>query len=322
MFPLGRKAGRDLHPEMIEAVDFALSDAVETIAVETAPAAQARGLRLLADIAPGLPEALSGDLGLIETLLRAFVAKALARTQSGGITLRARPASHFADTRGQQAFLRLEVSDTGAGYGAEELSRLLGGGAEFPVAGEAAALALAQCRALAQAAGGDVGADSVEGLGCCYWAEIPVLVRDPAPLMPPVAIDDARLVVAGFGQRWTEGLRSIFKIAGLGLALWAVEEDDPVELAARLAVDAREPVLVLLRVGADVRNADELCRRLAATVRPRVLLACQEGQRMELEALHPPGVDAILTLPLRRQRLWQAIAAAMGRVEGAGPISR
>ena len=140
--------------------------------------------------------------------------------------------------------------------------------------------------------------------------------------MPPVAIDDARLVVAGFGQRWTEGLRSIFKIAGLGLALWAVEEDDPVDLASRLAVGAPQPVLVLLRVGTDVRGAGDLCRRLAATVRPRVLLACQECQRMELEALHPPGVDAILTLPLRRQRLWQAIAAAMGRGEEAGPVSR
>jgi hypothetical protein len=307
---------------MLEAADFALSDAVETIAVEIAPAAEARGLRLLADITPGLPEALSGNLGLIETLLRAFIAKALALTQSGGITLRARPASHFADVRGRQAFLRLEVSDTGAGYGAGELARLLGAGAKLPVAGDPAVLALAQCRAMAQAAGGDAGADSVEGLGCCYWAEIPVLVRDPAPLTPLVAIDDARLVVAGFGQRWTEGLRSTFKVAGLGLALWAVEEDDPVDLAARLAVGAPDPVLVLLRVGSDVPGAVELCMRLAGTVRPRVLLACQESQRAELEALHPPGVDAILPLPLRRQRLWQAIAVAMGRGEGTGPVSR
>ncbi|WP_445680627.1 hypothetical protein [Radicibacter daui] len=300
---------------MVGVVDFALSDAVEAIAVETAPAAEARGLRLLADIAPDLPEALSGDFAAIETLLRAFAAHALVRTEAGGISLRARPASHFAEAADGRSFLRLEVSDTGTGYTQEQLATLFTAGADGPVPAGPAALTLARCRVLARAAGGEAGADSIEGLGCCYWAEIPISVRDPSPLAPAIAIEDARLVVAGFGQRWTEGLRSTFKVAGLGLALWAVEDDDPVELAARLAVGAAEPVLVLLRVGAAVDDVGALCARLAAASKPAVILACQEGQRAALEASGLPGVSAIITLPLRRQPLWRAIALAMGRTE-------
>lgn len=298
---------------MVEVVDFALSDAVEAIAVESAPAAEVCGLRLLADIAPDLPEALSGDFATIETLLRAFVSHALVRTEVGGISLRARPASHFAEAAEGCFFLRLEVSDTGTGYTQEQLAALFTAGADGPVPAGPAALTLARCRVLARAAGGEAGADSIEGLGCCYWAEIPVSVRDPSPLAPTISIADARLVVAGFGQRWTEGLRSTFKVAGLGLALWAVEEDDPVELAARLAVGAIRPVLVLLRVGAEVSDVATLCARLVAASRPTVILACHEGQRTELAALGLPGVGVIITLPLRRQQLWQAIARAMGR---------
>jgi two-component system, sensor histidine kinase and response regulator len=309
---------------------FGLSDLVEGVAVEMVPFAEGQGLRLLADIYPDLPEALCGNIAVLQAVLRALIHHSLRLTRDGGITLRVRPPSHFAGhfaglaeapAEALHPFFRFEVSDTGDGYSADELAARLAQTEASPVALDAASppasLSLGQCRALCQSAGGEMGADSVEGLGCCYWAELPLEVRDPAPLAPTVIISDARLVVAGFGQRWTEGLRSTFKVAGLGLALWAVEEDDPVELAGRLVSPGNqsvsEPVVVLLRAASGIDAAAELCTRLAEASHPKVILACPEKDANALAALKLPGVSSIITLPLRRQRLWQSIATAMGR---------
>jgi len=153
-----------------------LADLVE----QTRPLAEARGLTLAAQIAPG-PSDLnpSGpsltayvDPDAMTQIVLNLLDNAIKYTASGRVRLSARPAGDKSDE------IRISVSDTGPGIPAEHLphlferfyrvdqarSRALGG----------AGLGLAIARELARAHGGDVTVHSVPGEGSTFTVHLPV----------------------------------------------------------------------------------------------------------------------------------------------------
>jgi signal transduction histidine kinase/ActR/RegA family two-component response regulator len=130
--------------------------------------AQARQLHVGAEIG-ALPTGLRGDPLRLQQALLNYASNAVKFTQRGNVTLRV----NCLESDGESALLRFEVQDTGIGVAPEALPRLF---LAFEQADSSTTrkyggtgLGLAITRKIAQVMGGDVGVDTVPGVGSTFW---------------------------------------------------------------------------------------------------------------------------------------------------------
>jgi PAS domain S-box-containing protein len=152
----------------LEQVPFSLRELLEQVRSLVAPQAQARGLQLLFDAVPE-PDALVGDPTRLRQALLNLVGNAIKFTTRGSVHVR---VQRIGGTAGR-ARLRFEVSDTGIGLSAEQVSRLF---QPFEQADASTTrrfggtgLGLAITRRLVAMMGGEVGAHGELGRGSCFW---------------------------------------------------------------------------------------------------------------------------------------------------------
>ena len=153
---------------LLEERDFELGQLFADVASLVSPAARAKGLRLNIDM-DHMPSRLSGDVTRLRQALLNYMNNALKFTESGSITLRAQLVEECEKT----LFARFEVEDTGIGVESDVLARL------FNIFEQADAsttrkyggsgLGLAITRRLAEAMGGQAGAESRPGVGSTFW---------------------------------------------------------------------------------------------------------------------------------------------------------
>ncbi|MDR7380633.1 sensor histidine kinase [Promicromonospora iranensis] len=151
--------------------DVDLAGVVRTCGDELGPAARGAGVSLTVT-APG-PAHVSGDRELLAQLVTSLLDGALKRTQRGGaVTVRVTTRAATPETTPEVV---IEVADTGAGLGPEELDRLgvrlyrsrgVEGGVEDGTGGALGiGVGLPVARAITDAHGGTLRADSPSGAG-------------------------------------------------------------------------------------------------------------------------------------------------------------
>ena len=104
----------------LEVTDFNLRHCVEDALKMFALRASEKGLALLCDLAPTLPERVRGDSGRLRQIILNLVGNAIKFTNSGEVALRAEPESR----EGDELTLRFTVSDTGIGIPQEKLESI------------------------------------------------------------------------------------------------------------------------------------------------------------------------------------------------------
>ena len=100
----------------LEAIEFDLRDCVEAALEMFAPQANEKGLELLCEIAPTLPEIVRGDSGRLRQIILNLVSNAIKFTDSGEVALKAELESKEQN----QLTIRFTVSDTGIGIPAQQ----------------------------------------------------------------------------------------------------------------------------------------------------------------------------------------------------------
>ena len=135
----------------MEAIDFSLRDTLEETLASLAPRAHGKGLELVDDVPPGVPDGLVGDPGRLRQIVVNLVGNAIKFTECGEIAVRAevagpaelarlppgdRPGDPHGlsdggpdggpdgDTRGDGVVLHFSVRDTGIGIPTDRLDRL------------------------------------------------------------------------------------------------------------------------------------------------------------------------------------------------------
>ncbi len=152
----------------LEATPFSLSTLVAGAAATFRPQAAAKGLSLVAAVAPGSADALVGDPTRVRQILYNLLGNALKFTAQGGVMLKARTEP----MREGRARVILSVEDTGVGMTAEQMARLFQPFAQADSSTTrrygGTGLGLSIVRRLARAMGGDATVQASPDIGSTF----------------------------------------------------------------------------------------------------------------------------------------------------------
>ena len=234
---------------VLEVTPFRLRElALGTARVLAARAAE-KGLEVLVDIAPEVPDALLGDPGRLRQVLLNLIGNAIKFTEHGEVTLRIA----LATTGKNPCRLRLAVIDTGIGIDHAKQSTI------FEAFGQADAsvtrrfggtgLGLTISREIVRLMGGELAVDSTPGAGSNFHFELEFPLAEDGDAGPPPAPE------AGIDSLWLLAVRNerLRKLLAAGLRkqrrqvqLCASSESlrEQMRQSARLGETARYDVLV------------------------------------------------------------------------------
>lgn len=295
----------------LEETPFSLSGLVSGTVDALQPQATARGLRLMAELAPSSADSLIGDPVRVRQILFNLVGNALKFTQEGSVHVRA-ATSPLGEGRHR---VTLTVADTGIGIGEAERARLF---QPFSQADSSTTrrfggtgLGLSIVRRLAQLMDGEVKVRSRPGKGSAFTVMLhlnAVPAGQPEPAAPPrpllaagevsghlLVVDDhpvnRQVLVSQLGLL---GLTADTAVDGMeALSLWR-----PGRYAAVLA-DMHMPRMDGYALTAEIR-----AREAAAGVgRTPIVAVTANAMRGEAERCLESGLDGYLTKPVALARL-------------------
>jgi two-component system sensor histidine kinase/response regulator len=300
----------------IEHTDFDLSSVLENVAVLIREKAEAKGLELLFDVAPDVPQDLVGDPLRLGQILVNFANNAVKFTETGEVDIRVR----LDGVEGEDAALRFEVRDTGIGLTQEQIGRLF---QSFSQADSSTTrryggtgLGLAISKRLAELMRGQVGVVSTPGRGSTFWFTVRlgksrkrrrVFLPDPDLRGRRILVvddnDNARAVLTDMLASMSFAVDAVASgqeaMAAIGAARdkglpyeialldWQMPEMDGIETAARIRRDPRNAPLHLLMITAF-------------------------GREEALRSAEQSGIEAVLLKPVTHSVLFDTLMRTLG----------
>ena len=297
----------------LEAVDFALPEALDEVAGLVAESARAKGLELVVDCRPELPTMLRGDVGRLRQILLNLTANAVKFTQAGEVVLRASPAE---DPVPEQLVIRFDVTDTGIGIDPAMATRLFDPFSQADASTTrrygGTGLGLAICRRLAEAMGGTIGLNSRPGHGADFWVQLPFSIGDDSvDPSPPHSLAGSRVLVVDDNRTNRVVLTSQLQAWDVVADPVGSAEDALLRLrVAAASLDAYDAAVVDMDMpganGIDLARMVRADPELATT--PLLLLS---SVPVEAEAAAAAGFAARLMKPVCLNHLRDALVHAM-----------
>lgn len=149
---------------------FCITDILPNVIATMRTIAEQKHLRLVLDIAEGIPLKLWGDPLRLRQVLLNLISNAIKFTTEGQVSIRV--------FQGESESLRFEVQDTGLGISAEKQAKLFHAFSQISRYDQhnhgGTGLGLAISRKLVDLMGGSIGVNSQEGQGSTFWFQIPI----------------------------------------------------------------------------------------------------------------------------------------------------
>lgn len=296
------EAGRiDLRPGPTD-LETLLQDIVELLAAR----AHAKGIDIVADIDPALPERVSVDATRLRQVLVNLVANGIKFTERGGLRI----AAECEAIDGDRATVAFSVSDSGPGIAAGDAERLFG---EFEQADSApdrihggVGLGLAISRRIVRHMESDLSVAPREGGGSVFRfvLELPV---DKPPRSAGPGMDGRRiLIVMPDGAEAPVLVRAVERAGAEARHVDTLRAATALMAAATAAGLSYDAVLIGRSLICDLASAHDDLMEAAGCPIGTVLLI-EPGDRPEIGALRQAGFDAYLVRPIRRSSLLRIV---------------
>ncbi len=301
----------------LENIDFCIADCAEEAATLLAPKAMPKGVELVIDIDPAMPEWLKGDPLRVRQVLVNLISNAVKFTEQGEIVV-------WIGTRGlEQGRVQVvcEVRDSGIGMSAEVRQRLF---QPFMQADTTTTrlyggtgLGLTICRRLVDCMGGTIEVQSEQGSGSTFrvlWSFAPGTKTSQLR-----RFEGARaLTVLGNASARGALIRLLH-----GWGMVAVEADSaPAAIEClRQAAQAHQPFQVALidaQMPGDAGFAlcERINRMLEQRAPPQIILSIDDGQALQARA-RSSGAAVVVPRPVRRATLRRALRTVLT----SGPVN-
>jgi signal transduction histidine kinase/ActR/RegA family two-component response regulator len=301
----------------LQAAPVRLDDLILAVADQYRPAAEAKGLALVCDIAPRAGGEVMGDGARLRQILCQLVSNAVKFTAEGQVTLRLR-----LEGSGGLARRVIEVADTGVGFDPVEADRLFRkfeqGDGSFTRRFGGAGLGLAICRQLVELMGGAIRAQGRPGRGATFTVELPLEpVEAMAPAPEPAATEDAGpvgLKVLVVEDNPTNRKVAELMLSALGAEAECVENGQMAVEAVRgspydvALMDLQMPVMDGLTAIRCIRGEEAESGRQRL---PIVVVSANVAPE-NMAAARAAGADGHIGKPIRAEELVAAISEAVG----------
>jgi signal transduction histidine kinase/DNA-binding response OmpR family regulator len=311
----------------LEAVDFHLRDCLETTLKSLALRAHEKGLELLCEVAPEVPEMVRGDSGRLRQIALNLVGNAIKFTDHGEVALRVKRDA----PESEELLLHFTVADTGIGISGEKQESIF---EPFTQADASTTrkfggtgLGLTISSRLVGMMGGKIWVESEvrRGSEFHFTAKLGLAHAKPAEpgaLAPMVnlsgvkalVVDDNRTnrrILEGMLKRWEMNAASVEGAEeALEQLCAALAMGDPFEL---ILTDMHMPKMDGFALVERIRQRPELS---AATI----MMLTSAGHRGDAARCEELGVSAYLLKPIRQSLLREAVARVLGTKEQEGAI--
>ena len=296
---------------------FDLGGVVEEVMELLAQRAQSKGVELIAEVAPELPSALRGDPGRLRQILVNLVGNAVKFTERGEVVVRASLDSRDGDAMA----VRFSVRDTGIGIPPEALEKIFSsftqadGSTTRKFGGTG--LGLTICRQLVEMMGGTIRVESEPGRGSDFIFTVRLRETAESDLTPSAP----RLDLKGLKVLVVDDNRTNREILEKQLYVWGMRSrgagggDEALSLLRAAGSDGAPFDLAIL----DYHMPDIDGLQLAGMIKSdaslsgiRLIMLSSVGIRGDGRKARETGVSGYLTKPVRRDVLYESIAAVMG----------
>lgn len=304
----------------VDTMSFSLRDTVNDVFAVQGARAAARGLALVAEIDPAVPDAVVGDRRKLGQILLNLVGNAIKFSDEGAVTV------HVGRGRRPDT-LRFAVEDHGIGIEPARQQEVFEPFVQVRDSGRHHAgtgLGLAVCRRLVEAMGGTIELASVPGQGTTVGFELalppaPAAVagkRTPAEAAEPALAPGHRVLVVEDDEVNRMVVERFLEALGQQ-PLCASDVHDALRMLGERPVD-----LALIDMNLPDGDGRELLARMRALPEhahtPAVLMSAHVPRR-EVDALLGCGFAAFLPKPFARDRLRALLARLLG---GGGEAGR
>ncbi len=302
----------------LEAIAFDLIDCVEDALKMLALRADEKGLELLCDLRPNLPEMVRGDSARLRQIIVNLVSNAIKFTDNGEVVLKAELESR------EQAELtiRFTVSDTGIGIPQEKQESIF---SAFTQADSSTSrkyggtgLGLTISARLASMMGGRIWLESEIGRGSRFYftVRLEALEKpiDSRILAAFESLRDVRILVIDDNQTSRRILQGTLNSWGAQTTCVPGGRQALAKLASPL--DAQQPYQVVVT---DMHMSEmdgfglvTRIRSLSEMTSMPVLMLSSGARREDADRCRQLGIDSFLSKPVRRKELLSAVVALLG----------
>lgn len=304
----------EAHGLSLERTEFALEELLCTAADLFSVPAEEKGLEMVFEVGPEVPESLLGDPLRLGQVINNLVGNAVKFTERGEIHVQV----HAEFTTTDQVGLRVAVRDTGIGLQAEQRDRLFDAFSQADSSTSrkygGTGLGLAISKRLVGLMGGNISVESVLGQGSTFFFTVQLerpplakLRRDPSDLrgLRTLVVDDQDISLAAMQNilsSWS------FDVSLARSAEEGIEKIKSATQAGRsfelILIDWKMPGMDGLQLAHEIRRQ---VRAGALGFAPIAVMVTAFGRDMVLNAAEAGSLDAVIDKPIQAGRLFDTI---------------
>ncbi|MEQ9182550.1 MAG: PAS domain S-box protein [Thalassobaculaceae bacterium] len=306
----------DLEPSIMH-----LRQVIDDVVDLLAPRAQEKGLGLIAELDPSLPDYIVADPARLRQILVNLMSNGIKFTEQGGVSVRVDKIRQ----RTGRIIARFEVVDTGAGIPEQDQAHLFdefwAGGAASSGRMQGTGLGLAICKRLVELMEGRIGVNSTPPYGSTFWFEVPCIVPSEDEIGEAAVSGDIgggeeapargvrfdnRLLVAEDNSANQLIIRAMLERLGAQVDIAADGREAVEAIAARpydlVLMDINMPELDGIGATREIRSLDGDAARVP------IIAMTAHVMRGDREDILSQGLDDYLAKPVNRAALRAVLA--------------